>query len=209
MMDVIIICDGIAPSKSQILKLLNKNTTLIATDGGANTAYQLGFEPEYIIGDMDSYSPTGNEKAEVLRIDDQETNDLEKALNLALKKGFKNVIVLGATGKRLDHTLKNLSVLLQFNPEFDSIIFKDHHSDIFLIDSPFRQQYPVGTTISLYPLSGRVDGIITKGLQYPLNNESLINGIRDGSSNKTIKKEIEITYKRGDLLLFVISDTQI
>ncbi|MEX2436516.1 MAG: thiamine diphosphokinase [Balneolaceae bacterium] len=208
-MDVIIICDGTAPSKSQILKLLNKDTTLIATDGGANTAYQLGFEPEYIIGDMDSYSPTGDEKAEVLRIDDQETNDLEKALKLALKKGFDNVIVLGATGKRLDHTLKNLSVLLQFNPEFDSIIFKDHHSDIFLIDSPFRQQYPIGTTISLYPLSGRVDGIKTKGLQYPLNNESLINGVRDGSSNKTIKKEIEITYKRGDLLLFVISDTQI
>lgn len=209
MMDVIIICDGTAPSKSQILKLINRDTTIIAADGGANTAYLLGFEPDYITGDLDSYTPTCDEKAEILRVDDQETNDLEKALNLALEKGFKNVVVLGATGKRLDHTLKNLSVLKQFNPAFDSIVFKDPHSEFFLIDSPFRQQFPVGTAISLFPLSGRVDGINTKGLLYPLNDESLINGIRDGSSNKTIKKEIEITYKRGDLLLFVISDTQI
>ena len=173
----------------------------IAADGGANRANELGFQPDIIIGDLDSYTVTGDEKALVIKNEYQETNDLEKALLYAFKKSASETIVFGATGKRLDHTLKNLSVLLQYNSKFDSIVLVDDYATMKIIQSPFNESFEVGTIISLFPLSGKVEGITTKGLKYPLSNEALENGVRDGSSNEAIEETVEIIFKKGDLLL--------
>ena len=61
-----------------------------------------------------------------MKLPDQETNDLEKSLEYALEKGAKSVCILGATGKRFDHSLKNLSVLLKYLDRFEDIRFKDN-----------------------------------------------------------------------------------
>ncbi len=202
-MKAVILCDGKPPRLNQLKGQISDHILLIAADGGTRMAQQFDLIPDVIVGDFDSYRPTGNEEAEVIHDPGQETNDLEKALSIALQKGAEDVIVFGATGKRLDHTLKNLSVLKQFDSKFKSLIFKDTYSDILLIQSPFRTELPKGTSVSLFPLSGKVEGITTKGLLYPLHNETLQNGVRDGSSNRTVKKEVEIEFKKGDLLLFI------
>ena len=202
-MNAVILCDGEVPESSVLRNEIAKCDFFITADGGANTALKLNLNPDIIIGDMDSYSPTGDERAEIIHDIDQETTDLEKALNYAEKKEVTDIIVFGATGKRLDHTLKNLSVLKQFHSAFNTLFFKDKYSVIFLIKSPFTKKFPIGTSLSLFPLSGRVDGITTKGLQYPLNDEFLENGVRDGTSNKTVGKKVEIEFKNGDLLLFI------
>jgi thiamine pyrophosphokinase len=138
---------------------------------------------------------------EIIHDSDQETNDLEKALNLALERGSTEVVILGATGIRLDHTLKNLSVLLQFNDRFQNIIFRDASCEIRILPRDFTMETHPGQIFSLFPLSGRVDGITTEGLRYALNNESLENGVRDGSSNEANGKRVRISHKNGDLLL--------
>ncbi|MEX0648615.1 MAG: thiamine diphosphokinase [Balneolaceae bacterium] len=206
-MNVVILCDGAPPPEKIFKEELAKCGLFIAADGGAVYAQHLEADPDVIIGDLDSYTVTGNEPGRVIKDPDQETNDLEKALQYAKQKGAGDIVVFGATGKRLDQTLKNLSVLKQFNDHFNSLIFRDLYSDIFLIKSPYKSSFPTGTTLSLFPLSGRVEGITTSGLKYPLYDETLENGIRDGSSNETIENNIEITFDRGDLLLFVITDT--
>lgn len=202
-MKAIVFCDGDIPPQSFFQQYLQSADLVIAADGGANHAKQLGIIADFIVGDLDSYIPSGDETSEIIKEIDQETNDLEKALNLALKKNADEVVVVGATGQRLDHTLKNLSVLLQFHPRFTSILFIDRYCTIELIESPFCQDYKTGTSLSLYPLSGAVEGITTKGLKYPLRNGTLQNGVQDGSSNKTVKKTVEIVFKKGDLLLIV------
>ena len=113
------------------------------------------------------------------------------------------MVVFGATGKRLDHTLKNLSVLKQFNSQFETLVFKDKYSVVFLLPKNFAAELPLGTTVSLFPLSGKVEGVTTTGLKYALFNGTLENGIQDGSSNLTIQKKIEIDHKKGDLLIFI------
>ncbi len=153
-MKAVILCDGDVPQKSMIEQELSDSELLIAADGGANQAHKLDFQPDIIIGDLDSYTVTGNEKALIIKDEDQETNDLEKALSYANLKSANEVTVFGATGKRLDHTLKNLSVLLQYNSQFDSIVLIDDYATIKIIQSPFRESFEVGTIISLFPLSG-------------------------------------------------------
>ncbi len=202
-MKTVVICDGELASLDYLKKEITESALVIAADGGARRAFEAGFTPDVIIGDMDSYKPSGNETAEMIRDPDQETNDLEKALIYAREKSVSEVVVFGATGKRLDHTLKNLSVLLQFNRQFRSICFIDRYSTIRVIQSPFIEELPVHTSLSLFPLSGTVEGITTRGLKYQLSNGTLKNGVHDGSSNETIQKRVEIVFKKGDLLLLV------
>lgn len=197
----VILCDGRPPEADLLKRELKDAQLFIAADGGGNTARGLGFTPDLVVGDMDSFISRKEDSFEVITDPDQETNDLEKALTSALNRNIEQVVLLGAVGRRLDHTLKNLSVLKQFNQKFDSLIIKDRYGDTRLIRSPFRESFPVGTTISLFPLSGEVKGISTKGLLYSLENESLKNGLRDGTSNKTTQPDIEILFEEGDLLL--------
>jgi len=199
----VVLCDGRRPEKSVLEAFIGEAALFVAADGGGNVARKMGLKPDAVIGDLDSYQKTGTEEFEVIHSPGQETNDLEKALDFILKEESTDVAVFGAVGKRVDHTLKNLSVLSRFHPQFKSLVYKDRYGDIFLLPKNFSAEYPVGTPISLYPLNGRVSGITISGLKYPLMEESLEHGVRDGTSNETTEPEVEITYKTGELLMVV------
>lgn len=199
----VIICNGQPPEREQILKSLEKASLFIAADGGANTARSLNLSPDIVIGDLDSYTPEETDSWPVIKKPDQDFNDLEKALDYALEMNIPKIVVYGATGLRLDHTVKNLSVLKQYHSRFKSLFFRDRFCDVKLIDSPFSESFPLHTKVSLFPLSGIVRGVSSKGLKYALSDDTLENGIFDGSSNLTVAPRVEITFDSGDLLFFV------
>ncbi len=199
----VILCDGRKPPKKQFIASVNKSSMFIAADGGANIANKLNIKPDVIIGDFDSYKPVDQGGVTIIRDTDQETNDLEKALNYILGQHINRVEIYGAFGQRLDHTLKNLSVLKRYNDKFRKIVFIDKYGVSFLLPPHYSARLPVGTTISLYPLKGLVEGIRTKGLEFPLDSETLEIGKRDGTSNRTLEDQIEIIHESGDLLIFI------
>ncbi|NGP77628.1 thiamine diphosphokinase [Balneolaceae bacterium YR4-1] len=202
-MKTLILCNGSPPSKQLFGECLEWADLFIAADGGGNVAHSLNTLPDIVIGDLDSFEYPDSESYMVLFDPDQETNDLEKALKKAIDEGAMELIVLGATGKRLDQTLKNLSVMKQFNNSFNSLVYKDNYGDTFILPDIYRKELEPGTQISLFPLSGEVTGIHTEGLKYSLTDEKLMNGVRDGSSNEVVSSPIEITHKEGDLLMFI------
>lgn len=196
-------CDGRPPSKSLFNKWYGWSDYVIAADGGTQIIRSFDAEPDVAIGDMDSFHPDGTEDFEVITNPDQETNDLEKALAWASENKAKKITVLGASGQRLDHTLKNLSVLKQFNSRFEELIFRDDYGDLMLLPRQYFTKLPIHTSLSLFPLSGVVSGIVTEGLEYPLKDERIENGVRDGTSNRVTSNPVSITHREGDLLLFV------
>jgi len=198
----LILCNGRPPEPDIFRKYLDVAEYFIAADGGGNIARKLGHLPRVVIGDLDSFERNGDDPFEIIEDPDQERNDLEKALSFARDEGIVEIAILGATGHRLDHTLKNLSVLKQFNDRFEQLFFADNYGETSLIPENYRAELPPGTTVSLFPLSGRVEGIRTSGLKYPLKDEHLENGIRDGSSNVVTSSPMEILHRSGDLLLF-------
>lgn len=220
-------CNGGIPPEKIVTESLAATDLVIGADGGGNILLELDVVPDVVIGDLDSFrsgngdqirrtqhdtghrdeaglagTPAGKDlNFELIHDPDQETNDLEKALTLALSRGATEAVILGATGLRLDHTLKNLSVLLQFSSRFRDILLRDATCDMRILPRTFTMETIPGQTISLFPLSGRVDGITTGGLLYALNDETLENGVHDGSSNEATGKQISIAHRSGDLLL--------
>nr|BCX01192.1 MAG: thiamine pyrophosphokinase [Bacteroidota bacterium] len=204
-MRVLVLADGQPPRKKRVLLHLRRADQFLLTDGAARTARRWGLVPRAVIGDLDSYRGDFDGQAEVIRDPDQETNDLEKALAWALGQGAREVVVLGATGRRLDHTLKNLSVLRRFHPHFARIWMEDEDHRIELVRSGQELYFegPVGLPVSLFPLSGRAEGIWTEGLRWALRGESLENGVRDGSSNEISSSPVRVGLERGDLLVLI------
>lgn len=201
-----ILCNGERPSETLIRSVFTDrdgSTLLIAADGGANIAKECDILPDVVIGDMDSWSDGAFAGADVIHDPDQETNDLEKALALARLRGVRRVTILAGLGARIDHSLKNLSVLRRFHDAFDSLRMLDEHSHVEVVRSPFHRELAPGTTVSLFPLSGAVREVRTCGLLYEWSGEDLENGVKDGTSNQMVGKELMIEFSSGDLLLIL------
>lgn len=205
-MTILILCNGAPPSRRLFHQNLKEAEYFIAADGGGLIARRYQREPDVVVGDMDSYEPREEDPFPVIEEQDQETNDLEKALALALREGGREAVILGATGHRLDQTLKNLSVLKRFDDRFRRLLIRDDHGDAFLLPRRAELELPKGSLVSLFPLSGRVSGITTEGLRYGLEDEVLENGVRDGSSNRALKRTVRIEHETGDLLAFIASE---
>ena len=110
----VILANGDFPKKGGVAwKLLAAATRVVCCDGAAD-AYRrrFGCWPAVVVGDMDSLAPHPSSliphPSSLFPIPDQETNDLEKAMAFCSKEGWRNVVVVGATGKREDHTIGNV-----------------------------------------------------------------------------------------------------
>lgn len=200
-MNALLYCNGQRLSKKIFAKFAQKADVFIGADGGGIHLMYHGVIPNVVIGDLDSFVLDVPEETQLIKDSDQETNDLEKALTYLLKHNYTTVYIAGATGKRLDHTLKNLSVLLQFYKKFNEICLIDNFGKHFIAQNAHHLKTRPGQVISLFPLSGNVAGITTQGVKYPLQNESLVNGKRDGSSNEATGSSVVIEYTSGNLLV--------
>jgi thiamine pyrophosphokinase len=204
----LIVGNGSVPGQSLFEKEFEKCDYLIAADGGASACFLYNRIPDVVIGDLDSYSARPDMDVKVILENSQETNDLEKAIQHAIDCDAKHIVVLGATGERLDQTLKNISVMVQFTDEISDLVLKDDLCWMRILPESYSFKTLPGTLISLFPVSGIVEGITTRGLKYSLHDESLQNGVRDGSSNEATEETVEISHKKGDLLLMVFDSKE-
>tara|TARA_R110000868_G_scaffold408293_3_gene690959 strand:+ start:27052 stop:27687 length:636 start_codon:yes stop_codon:yes gene_type:complete len=202
-MNALIVAGGTPPKKNLLEQEIEVADIVIGADSGGHAIIGYGFTPDVVIGDLDSFVYTNHKGINVIKDEDQETNDLEKALNYALQKGATQCIVLGTLGKRIDHTLKNMSVLQQFWSKFEKIIFRDDYGDTFLVQSPYKPNLPVGTIISFFPVRNPVEEFTSSGVLYPLTNSVLEMGGQDGTSNEITEQEAVVTFKEGFLGVFV------
>ena len=112
--DAVVLANGEYPAAAPPLQILADAPYVICCDGGADEYIRNGHIPNLIIGDGDSISEENRKKYGYLlhRISEQDTNDQTKAVNYLLSQGKRRIAIVGATGKREDHTLGNISLLM-------------------------------------------------------------------------------------------------
>ncbi len=201
----LIIANGLACHTELLGQLLEWSPYVIVLDSAIERVIELGIKVDVLLGDFDrdfdaQFYKENHFPIEIVHTPDQNKTDLQKAFDFLIEKGHKAVNVVWATGKRADHTLNNFSTLVSYRNELKVVLFDDH-SKVFLLSNSFKKWYPKDAIISLIPL-GKVEGITTENLFYPLQNESLELGYRTGSSNHVAEDGIvTITHENGNLLL--------
>ncbi len=212
----LIIANGQECSSELLGQLLERSPYTVVLDGALHRVEKLGIRMDALLGDFDSVLNSDNvlnieelirryHPVEVVETADQEKTDLEKAILWLHRKGFAAANIVWAGGKRADHFFHNISILPMYSKLMDLVMIDDH-SRIFPVQSGYRKFYPAGTVLSLVPI-GRVEGIRTSNLQYPLNNEALFFPGRPGTSNAVLEDGIvEIHWEHGELLLMECRD---
>jgi len=203
----IILANGKPPSKN-VITYFQKNgfETLICADGGANSALKFGLIPDFIIGDLDSADKAVlnkfKKKSTIINYKRQNDTDVEKCLKFALKNKFKEALLVGITGNRLDHTFCNLGIVFKFFHQINISLVAENS---YLKPYTGKQELKTfkGETISLYGF-GRKTKITSQGLKYPLNNISLPFGERESTSNIATSDSVKLTIFNG--VIFVIRD---
>lgn len=166
--DAVILANGDYPSASLPLQLLKEATYVVCCDGGANEYIAQGHLPDVIIGDGDSLSEENRLKyASLLHHNpDQETNDQTKAVQFLLAEGKKRIAIVGATGKREDHTIGNISLLMEYmHMGADVRSYTDYGMFIPCKDTctfACREKQQV----SIFNFTAK--GLKSKGLAYPI-----------------------------------------
>jgi len=206
----LIIANGASCSFELLGQLLEWSPIVVVLDSAIERVLQLDIKVDVLLGDFDrDFNPEiYKEKQyplEIVHTPNQDKTDLEKALDYLIEKGHKAVNIVWATGKRADHTITNITNIIRYRNKL-KIVILDDHSKIFLLPNKFEKWYTANTPISLIPI-GKVSGITTQNLFYPLQNEELTIGYRTGSSNHVSKDGIvSITHQEGDLLLMECLD---
>jgi thiamine pyrophosphokinase len=171
---------------------------------------ELGIKVDVLLGDFDrGFNPENyREKQyplEIIHVPNQDKTDLEKAFDFLTEKGHKAVNVVWATGRRIDHTINNITNIVKYRKKL-KIVMLDDHSKVFLLPQKFEKWYPKNTILSLIPI-GNVSGVHSKNLFYPLQNDTLTIGYKSGSSNHVAEDGmVLIEHMEGDLLLMECTD---
>lgn len=205
-----IIANGEQCSNSLLNSLLAKNPFVIVLDGALLPTLERKIKIDLLMGDFDHYRVNEamellSPETEILHTPDQELTDLDKGIELAIQRGFKEIDIVCATGRRADHTITNITNMARYAPQARLCMYDDY-STIYPVGKGFRKEFKAGTSISLIPV-GTVKGIITGNLKYPLVMEDLVLGYRAGSSNEVVKNGfVEITYQTGQLIIMECVD---
>ena len=206
----LIIANGAACSDELLGQLLEWSPLVVVLDSAMERVVELGIKVDVLLGDFDrgfdaNYYKETHYPIEIIYTPDQNKTDLEKAFDYLQARNIPAVNVVWATGKRADHTIANLTNIANYRDKLKIVIIDDH-SKVFLLPRKYEKWYTVKTLISLIPI-GKVTGIHSSNLYYPLKQDTLIMGYRTGSSNFVAKDGIVvIEHETGDLLLMECID---
>ena len=208
-MRAIIIAAGEVGENSGWERWVRASDRIIGADGGAARALDWGVVPEAVIGDMDSLPDALRDELEARgsafiehpRAKDE--TDLELALTYAARQGADEIVVLGALGGRLDHTLANLLLLTLPSLEGTMVRIVDGAGEVVLVGSnkSVLLQGNPGDLVSLLPIGGDASGVTTSGLAWALQNDRLRFGYSRGVSNEMTACEAQVKVEQGLLLV--------
>ncbi len=188
---------------------------IICADHGLVAANSLLITPNAIVGDFDSADASileqyKNDDNIYIRSfkPEKDYTDTEIAVDLAIEIGSTEVVILGATGSRIDHMLANIGLLIKFLQKDIAAYIIDKNNKLYLInkETVIEKEKLYGEYISLIPITDIVMGVTLKGFKYPLNNHKLVKEESLGISNEIIEDVARISMTSGTILVIEAQD---
>lgn len=180
-----------------------KYDLVICADKGFENLKKAGINADVALGDFDSVSP---EDIPFIKYPaEKDVTDTEIAIDYALTKGADEIMILGGTGGRLDHTFANLYLLYRTYKKGISVKMYDGNNLCFVTDKSIKVQSEGKKYLSLFPLFGDVTGLSLYGVKYPLSEYNLEKSSSLCVSNEFRENAAKISFQSG-VLLVVLSE---
>ena len=199
--ETVILADGSFPQNQVPIGLLRDAKRIICCDGSVKNLLEAGLEPFAIVGDLDTVTEEIflRYRNILYRDSDQDTNDLTKAFRWCCERGYREISILGATGKREDHTLGNVSLLAEYVRDAYIIMVTD--TGIF---TPFMKSCKIesfpGQQVSIFSVNPETR-ITSSGLKYKLESLKLQNWWR-GTLNEATGNSFELMFETGPIIVY-------
>lgn len=196
--DAVILANGEFPKRGGAAwSLLAAAKRVVACDGAAD-AYvkRFGRSPFAVVGDMDSLKrcPEGSD---IVRVPEQETNDLEKAVAWCRVRGWKRLVVVGASGKREDHFLGNVFRALDLGVEMVT-----EFGRFVPVCGKASFRVAKGTPISVFATDPKTRAK-SKGLEWPLDGVKFRN-LHCATLNRASATRVSVSSDRN-ILVYIAS----
>lgn len=212
-MKALIVSGGEKPSTELLKKIAYESELIIGADKGCDSLYDTNIIPKYIVGDFDSASiDKVNYLKEygAIKIDfkaEKDFTDSDSALKLAIEEGATEIVLLGVTGTRLDHTFGNLGLLnLALERGIKATIVNENNK-IFIVSNSISlmrdNRYKYISFLSYGDIVKKLNIINAK---YNLKDYDLIIGDTRTVSNEFIDEKMEIEFESGKLLVIYSKD---
>ena len=196
--DAVVLAAGDYPIAAEPLAILHGAEYVACCDGAADNYISLGNVPDAIVGDGDSISPENREKfSDRLHIiNAQESNDQTKAVRFLVSQGKRRIAIVGATGRREDHTIGNISLLIEYaRAGVDVRSFTDY--GVFVpCNGTTTHKCRKGQQVSIFCITAK--SLSAEGLLYPIYD---FTNWWQGTLNECTEESVTI-HAEGEYLLF-------
>ena len=186
----------------KIREYLHPKDLYVFCDSGLSHMQPLGIAPDLIVGDFDSHENPHLAAETIVLPREKDDTDTVFAVKEAVKRGYTDFLLIGVAGKRLDHTLGNLSILLYLDGLGLTASIVDDYSEMRIISRRVCHIPDKFSYFSLLNISGIAKGIQIKNAKYPLENGEITCQYQYGISNEVLPGQTaEVTVENGQLLL--------
>jgi len=188
-----------------IRRQLQEDDFYVFCDSGLTHLNGLRVKPNLVVGDFDSHQKPQMDVETIILPREKDDTDTVYAVKEAIRRGFTDFLLIGVVGKRFDHSLGNISILLYLEALGLRGIIMDDYSYMQIVSREtvfVEDDYPY---FSLLNITGKAEGITIQNAKYPLHNAQITCEYQYGISNEVLPgKTAMITVREGKLLLIKV-----
>lgn len=211
-MRAVIVTGGNPPSKELLQSYIKSDDFLIGVDHGCDCLLEYDIIPSLILGDFDSVNKEAIEvfKKKNVKIleynSDKDYTDTDLGYLKAKENGSNEILLFGAIGTRMDHTLGNLGILIKSLKEGVNMQIIDDNNIMSVVDKETSFKGNVGDTISFHALSDKVSNLSIRGAKYKLECYDMMLLEPRAVCNEFTSQDITISFDSGLVLVILSKD---
>lgn len=176
---------------------------VIGADKGCEILIKNGYVPNVAIGDFDSIDGEVNCSNIIRHPVKKDDTDSVLAVEYAIKQGYDDIVIFGAIGGTLDHTIANISMLKRYTEKGKNIVLIDGDNVLFAVcNNEIVFDKKAEGRVSVFSATENSYGVSISGLLYELDKRDLSSSISLGVSNEFVGKQSSISVENGVLFLY-------
>ena len=180
----------------------------VGVESGAVALLDKNIPIKFAIGDFDSVSIDDKKRLEekceefILLAEEKDCTDSEAAIKECIKRGYENIFILGALGKRVDHELVNLKLVMEY-PQ-DIILYNENNRIMALPEGEYEIEKDDYQYISFFAKDTAI--ISLEGFKYPLSDTTITSKDIYTVSNEIVEDKGRLSIKEGIVLVIQSKD---